>query len=1140
MAADDRSLKIAARLVCTDQWLVTHVDPSWPISFLKQYLLRRFLLASDVENNPRAIPVSPRKTRRRSLSPITFAAPTPRKAFVAAPPSSNESSHTDSSEDIDLDDDVNITKSFAEAHRYKYNARPSTSSASESVTRLMGEGGPDPQSYVILTFSTTQILEDRFSLSWYGVHQNELLELHPASLAFVTLERCSLDAYIAPYFATRVWALRIVGNRLESAPSFMRPRPGEDENAADQKTSSTREKGKRKVSVEWKERWAIIHQGVFSLCKERHDTHAAFSAPLSSLMSIRDSAHFTLPAHARRLRHKSSSASSNVVCVKFSASPGPRQRTFSNESLSVTFDRRSPHAPSAYSSFSSSQGAWWKRGSRDVSSALSLGLTSSASVIVGSGSGAGLVDVWDTFARRGSRTGLDDANGEGPQREKWKGKEREEGADAVWIVLDMLDSSACSHILRILHRHAPSSCQSTFLPSRASMYSPVPSPIIFSSRASTPFTPSSPPTPGPSSTFTFPPQPASPTTITPSEFHSAAPSIGSSDSYSFPKSPPSRIAAMLPKINTCVSAQPMGLPYPSWRLSLVRNARRAGLGAVGRAMELVMFGDEEDDDLADVEDADEEDDLAIKWARRTSSFGISPVEMPTSAVSMQASAVSMQSPRSQTLLKPPARHSSDPSLSSFKSSPTDGAVPEIEAKPEPESPSDAGPDTNSLRTPEPRRTQRQSHPLVDLSSLYDADPDPYHDSDQSEVEWVGWVDAVIEQRKQESLLARARARREALASSAALETVAHVPVAAAESGSGSGGELWDEGWSTQFGGERVRTSSPAASTPDREGPELEDPSHWRWQRGSDVDAETGTEGSDAHSSDPNASSLVSQRRATTTHARNFKAGHAQQGSTQTLSSYSSVDSLLRRTVAIRTNIKTMKDRSLSQAKRASMHVLFPAGSRSDVHLERDADLPPRAASASPPPVSPATASALSRPSLASIRSAAWARPLSPLSSQVREQQDGYDEDDGTGEGDADAEADADDGVDDVDDVDEDIDLHTDGDEYAASELGHNSRLSGGFHPVPLPGMRMVPAGYTTFQHSSLYGPRGANGAGSGSGAAAASGQGVARREEEREAEHAGIAHGQSMQRLPMGMSRMITTVSSTVSVGPGARRTGTR
>ena len=145
------------------------------------------------------------------------------------------------------------------------------------------------------------------------------------------------------------------------------------------------------------------------------------------------------------------------------------------------------------------------------------------------------------------------------------------------------------------------------------------------------------------------------------------------------------------------------------------------------------------------------------------------------------------------------------------------------------------------------------------------------------------------------------------------------------------------------------------------------------------------------------------------------------------------------------------------------------------------------------------------------------RPFSPLSSQLPQE---YDDEERPEDGDE-HEADAD-----VDDVEEEIE----GDGYMdseighaphVSELGHDPQLTGGHHPIPMPGMRMVPAGYTTFQHSALY----------------SRGQGQQASEEQT---HAGIVHGQSMQKLPMGMGRMVTTVSSTVSVGPSARRGATR
>lgn len=592
-----------------------------------------------------------------------------------------------------------------------------------------------------------------------------------------------------------------------------------------------------------------------------------------------------------------------------------------------------------------------------------------------------------------------------------------------------------------------------------------------------------------------------------------------------------------------------------------------------------MFGDEDEDDLADDEDAVEDDELAIEWARRTSSVDPSPLqEVPQSL--------------SDTHLTLPSRFS-DLSVLSSNGESSSSRQRDVDPGSQPELDGTSNPDSTQLALPS-LRPQRRSHPLVDLTSLHDTEHGTYgeEDSDASEVEWDGWVDVVVEQRKQEAL-ALARIHQETLEQ----EHIDHSqPVNGFASGSGRE-EFWGEGWSTQFGGStsRIGTPSPSAGTPDREryhglkerrgdgeGSVEGGGDHggygevgWRWPKGSD------TEGSEAHSSDRHApSTLVSQRRATdgSVSGLSSSTSRAQQANQiqaetqvqtqdlggaaggygeRTLSSYSSVDSLLRKTVAMRTNVKTMKSSaslSLSQAKRASMHVLFPSqsASRSEMNLS-SASVSQRAASVSPPPVSSSETGSLgvgrgghghghqsghhlslslSRPSMASMRSAtsinARMRPLSPLSSQVRDQV-GYDDDD-----------DDDDGLDceDQDDVD-DVEEGGEGEGWVESELGHNPSLSGGHHPIPLPGMRMVPAGYTTFQHSALYGgsPTGVSGGKAGKGGKTGKTGRGGREEEEL---HAGIVHGQSMQRLPMGMARMMTTVSSTVSVGPSARRRGGR
>ena len=506
-----------------------------------------------------------------------------------------------------------------------------------------------------------------------------------------------------------------------------------------------------------------------------------------------------------------------------------------------------------------------------------------------------------------------------------------------------------------------------------------------------------------------------------------------------------------------------------------------------------MFGDEDEDTFADIEDAGDDDDLAIEWARRNSSVGPSPIEPPSTATSPI-----LQALRSGEHFKfPPPRHRSD---SAFNSIPEEGPAP----APDPDAPSHLEPALVLEPRPRPHRT---SHPLVDLTSLHSTERDTLHDSDGSEVEWDGWVDALIAQRRQEALLERARARRDALVSPDGVDTVISGNASTVHH-TGAGGPFWGEGWSSHFGGSR--TSLSQADSPDLEHPD-EEGGTWDWVQRSDAEVDADTESS-AHSSDPNVGPILGRRTTSNPSSRGkrTKGSHAEG---KTLSSYSSADSLLKRTM--RTNIKTIKNLSLTQAKRASMHVLFPSASKSDVNLSPD--VPPRAASASPPP-----SNHMSRPSITSMRSttsmSTRSRPFSPLSSQLPQQE--YDDEEGPQDGDE-HEADAD-----VDDVDEEVE----GDGYMdseighvphVSELGHDPQLTGGHHPIPMPGMRMVPAGYTTFQHSALYGR----------------GQGQQASEEQT---HAGIVHGQSMQKLPMGMGRMVTTVSSTVSVGPSARRGATR
>ncbi|KAI0761384.1 hypothetical protein BD413DRAFT_245799 [Trametes elegans] len=936
MPEDSGSLRIACRMVCTDQWLVTHVDPSQSIAQLKQVLLERFSKdTSNTGKHQRSIPVSPHEARRRSLSPITFAAPVRKPQLVPSQhPTAGHSQQTGGEIDEDQSDSEDIQLDIAQvsndARRYMYSARPSTSHTPDA-SRQTPLDAPDPAqestTHVLLAFSTTQILEDRFSLQWYGLHQDELLELHPLSHSLVSLPRFSIDAYIAPYFAAKIWALRAIGHALEHCVrdvDIPRTSHQTDEDVADVSTRSpqVREKSKKKITLEWKARWAIVHQGVFSLCKERHDSHAAFAAPLASMMCIRDGTQFELPTRSSR------------------------------------------RTPSGASPPSSNVSTWWRRGSRDVSTSLSSSLASSASALIGSPSGSGIADMWDVFARRGSRSGLEDSDCE--------------NEEALWIVLDMLNSESCSHVLRVLHRHAPPTCDSSFVPSHPPSRS-APSPIVFSTRTSSPISPPDVPTPGPASSYTFPPA-SSPTLRNPA----AIPLVpttslhASHSSYPFPSSPSASLAPVGPatpvrhpqlRINT--QAVVRGVPYPDWRLALVRKARRAGLGAVGRAMELVMFGDEDDED-----EEEDEDELAIEWARRLSAMDTSPLD-------------------------PVARSPSRPQSGRHFS---DSAVPSVA----PSSPEDA----------------------IDVSAS--AAPVP-SDSDESEAEWDGWLDVTIAQRRQEQLASRTLQRTDTL------ETATPEDL------------RWGTGWAAQY--DVTGLSTPAGSTPERDFADPWYSMHGRQCSGSEAEGDTEGDGSSMHSNDmmPNSRPASYYGYAPNTRGRRTQLiASLEQSGGRTLSSYSSADSLLKRT--IRTAIGSSR-----KAKRASA-----SSSEMSTNAEQ---LPPRSASASPP---------LSRPSMSSMRSvgSGRSRALSPLSAQVRDDND-------------------------------------------------HGREQPSRHPIPLPGMPMVPAGYTTFRHSALYGRSSRN----------ASRPGSSQTEREKEESHAGLAHGESMQRLPVPMSMMMTTVSSTVSVG---------
>ncbi|PCH36942.1 hypothetical protein WOLCODRAFT_146478 [Wolfiporia cocos MD-104 SS10] len=599
------TIPIACRFVSTDQWLVTHLDNSWTIAQVKQCLLGKFM-PQETGSTSRW-----RRARRdRPLSPITFS---------AHGHSDDEGNSTNSGKESDVDTLNDVSENF-DYLKYKYAPAPRQTGSSGTAQVGRSENAnpsghstqrtSEPAKYTLLAFSTGQLLEDHFTLKWYALQPNELLELYPRADAVVALPRGVPEAYVRPYFEARVLALRLVNRDLAAEdvvpyePSKSSKARGKErerrtgsgsgqmnEDIQDFSESKRRDRAdkKRRKRMEWRERWVVINQGMFKLCEDRYDPNPMHAAPLSALLSLRRGDEFPLylPSHPKSaasiprvstpsprstplasptqpqpqlFSHRDSSpfappcpatsptGARQIVCVQFRAGPHPpphsptyphtRSQTYSHSrtkgSLSLVDGRRS--------SFES--GGWWRRSSRDELSA--------------------------TNKSARSACGLDSEDGEsvscsGDRLET--GDERED-EDAVWIIMDLLDDTAYHSILRILHRHAPQSCTSSFVAfssiaasqsifPEAQQEHPSPSTIIASALSRTPSA-----VPSLSSLATL----IVPTAESKQDAYEARPFHASCDSF----------------------------PYPEWRLAVVQRARRAGLGVVGRAMELVMFGEEDD------------------------------------------------------------------------------------------------------------------------------------------------------------------------------------------------------------------------------------------------------------------------------------------------------------------------------------------------------------------------------------------------------------------------------------------------------------------------------------------------------------------------------------------------------------------
>ncbi|KAI0089466.1 hypothetical protein BDY19DRAFT_1004250 [Irpex rosettiformis] len=507
-------LPVACRFVPNDQWLVTHLNPSWKISQVKQWLLAKyfpalFALAPDW-NRP--------SQKKRAVSPITFA-----RRVEAEEGDSLQTDEYNDPYDSDSDEALLDT-----TDKYKYV--PPRSLAPPTPSDEIPKTTPSatlPQ-YTLLSFSTGQILEDHYELSWYAVYPHELFELH-SHTSLVKLPRDNIADYVKPYFEARVWALKVLTKDDEGNLGI--PRSGEKIGWGPDSTEYDREKllKKRRTKFQWQERWVIIHRGVFQLCKDRNDRSPTHVSQLSSLVSLRGAEHV-------QYLHAGPSAHSSLAFVSPPSShnspPLPEGSPTGTDQRIICAKFRKSHR------HGEGPGPWWRRGSRDRD----RDAGGSEESRKNSGSGA-----------------------EPTSAEEDCDIEEDRHDDSVVIVMKMLDDASYNNMLRILHRYEP--LHSSFIPISSGHGAHSPRRRSFS----------------------------------PISFASASP--GGSPSISPERYPPLAPRSTSPYFNPSQRS----VRYPEWRHELVRKARRAGLGDVGKAMEIIMFGHKlvEEDDRDPLMDIDQ-------------------------------------------------------------------------------------------------------------------------------------------------------------------------------------------------------------------------------------------------------------------------------------------------------------------------------------------------------------------------------------------------------------------------------------------------------------------------------------------------------------------------------------------------------
>ncbi|EJD46245.1 hypothetical protein AURDEDRAFT_184526 [Auricularia subglabra TFB-10046 SS5] len=325
-APDDEGhalLPIACRFVPADVWLTTHIEYSWTVREVKQWLVTKCNADSQAARLP---PVDVPGPRFRAGSPVGFASVRSSEDF--------SDSETDAALSLDGHASLNAHARSRRAQRVRQLERANT-------------GDDISAQFCLISFSNGHILEDGLKISTYNLRPYELLELQRRNDSVYVSRR----VYLKPHFDMPLLVLKIqrseeraaaAANLTISTPDSSRfgtiraSKGGVARVPSDPDMRARRAPRKGRTNArapQWKERRLVLKDDRITIWRDRQDKEPIAAFDLAQLVALHAPEHTGLrfPCSCGSADAAQCTCSEElgayVVCARFAPpEPEPRKR----------------------------------------------------------------------------------------------------------------------------------------------------------------------------------------------------------------------------------------------------------------------------------------------------------------------------------------------------------------------------------------------------------------------------------------------------------------------------------------------------------------------------------------------------------------------------------------------------------------------------------------------------------------------------------------------------------------------------------------------------------------------------------------------------------------------------------------------